>query len=116
MDRRFTKSVTLVGVEHAQADTPPAEAVEIDVHRTLCDGVFGTRIPLDHLHATTVVLELGGIELRALGPTQRTNSTWRTTWWSGRRRRACPTSARSPSTDRRAIARRARGGSTPMAR
>ncbi len=70
-DRRFTKSITLVGVEEVEPDTPPAEAVEIDVHRTLSDGVFGVRIPLDHLHATTVVFELGGVEVRALGPTQR---------------------------------------------
>lgn len=70
-DRRFTKSITLVGVEEVEADTPPAEAVEIDVHRTLSDGVFGVRIPLDRLHATTVQFELGGVEVRALGPTQR---------------------------------------------
>ena len=60
-DRRFAKSVELRGADH----------IEIDVHRTLAHGVFGARIPLDHLHQTTERFELGGRSLRALSPPAR---------------------------------------------
>lgn len=58
-DRRFGKSVEIRGADH----------IEVDVHRSLADGVYGERIPLDHLHATTEPLQLAGRTLRALsGP------------------------------------------------
>lgn len=60
-DRRFGKSIELVG----------ADGVEVDLHRTLADGVFGERIPLDHLHATTDGFTLAGRPLRALSPPAR---------------------------------------------
>lgn len=60
-DRRFTKSV--------QFRCP--DRVEIDVHRSLADGAFGFRLPLDRLHDRAVPLPLGGCTLRALDPPAR---------------------------------------------
>jgi hypothetical protein len=60
-DRRFTKSV--------QFRCP--DRIEIDLHRSLADGAFGFRLPLDHLHAQAVPLPLGGTTLRALSPPAR---------------------------------------------
>jgi hypothetical protein len=60
-DRRFAKSV----------EVRAADQIEVDVHRSLADGVYGERIPLDHLHQTTEPFELGGQTLRALSPPAR---------------------------------------------
>ena len=60
-DRRFAKSVTLT----------LADGVEVDLHRTLSDGVHGVRIPLDRLFAHSVPLDLGGRRLRTLSPPHR---------------------------------------------
>ncbi len=60
-DRRFGKSVEVRG----------ADQIEVDVHRSLADGVYGERIPLDHLHGTTEPFELGGQTLRALSTPAR---------------------------------------------
>lgn len=49
-DRRFAKSVTV---------TFP-DGIEIDVHRTICDGVHGVRVPVDRLHADPETFQLGG--------------------------------------------------------
>lgn len=54
-DRRFGKSVSL-----------RVDGIEVDVHRTLAEGVYGARIPLDHLHESAVDLPLAGEDLRAL--------------------------------------------------
>lgn len=55
-DRRFAKSVTLTCVD----------GIELDVHRTLCDGVHGVRIPLDRLFEQPDTFDLGGEEVPAL--------------------------------------------------
>ena len=55
-DRRFVKSVTVVF----------PDGVEIDVHRTLCDGTHGFRIPLDRLFAEATTFELGGVDVPTL--------------------------------------------------
>lgn len=55
-DRRFAKSVTL---------TSP-DGIEIDVHRTLCDGVHGVRIRLDELFGQTNDFEIGGERIPSL--------------------------------------------------
>jgi len=55
-DRRFAKSVTL---------TYP-DGIEIDLHRTLCDGVHGARIPLDELFGTSDRFDIGGDQVPAL--------------------------------------------------
>ncbi|MCB0884735.1 MAG: nucleotidyltransferase family protein [Propionibacteriaceae bacterium] len=60
-DRRFAKSVT---------GTLP-DGVEFDLHRTLADGVFGHRIPLDRLFAQPDHLDIGGVRFGALSPTHR---------------------------------------------
>jgi hypothetical protein len=60
-DRRFGKGVTLRG--------PAGD--EIDAHRTLVFGTFGFAIDLDELFDSAVPLELGGRQLRALGPETR---------------------------------------------
>lgn len=60
-DRRFAKSVTITC----------ADGVEVDVHRTLADGVFGHRIPLDDLFRRSDSFDIGGITFRALDPTDR---------------------------------------------
>lgn len=49
-DRRFAKSVTI---------TMP-DGIEIDLHRSLCDGVHGHRIPLDRIFAQATTFEVGG--------------------------------------------------------
>ena len=57
-DSRFGKSVGIA-----------ADAIEVDVHRTLAEGVYGARIPLGRLHSQSVELPLAGRTLRALsGP------------------------------------------------
>lgn len=60
-DRRFVKSVTL---------TCPDD-VEIDVHRTLCDGTHGFRIPVERLHAEATTFGVGGEEVRTLSRVHR---------------------------------------------
>lgn len=60
-DRRFAKSVTL----------RYRDGLEVDLHRTLVDGVHGARLPHGELHAASVALELGGRSLRALAPVHR---------------------------------------------
>lgn len=55
-DRRFTKGVGL----------RCADGVEIDVHRTLCVGALGHRIPLDELFAAPDHFEIGGEWFAAL--------------------------------------------------
>lgn len=60
-DSRFAKSVTL---------TFPG-GMEFDVHRSLCDGVHGFRIPLDRLFERPDRMCLAGTELSALAPVHR---------------------------------------------
>lgn len=60
-DRRFEKSVGLTGTDQ----------VELDVHRTLCLGPLGVRIPLDDLFGSPEAFELGGVTLHALAPVHR---------------------------------------------
>jgi hypothetical protein len=60
-DRRFGKGATL--------RWPGRD--ELDVHRTLVFGSFGFRIELEELFASAIHFELGGRELRALGPETR---------------------------------------------
>ena len=54
-DRRFTKGVGLC------CD----DGVEIDVHRTLCVGALGFRIPLEELFAQPDHFEIGGVRFAA---------------------------------------------------
>lgn len=60
-DRRFAKSVT--------ATFP--EGMEFDLHRTLADGVFGHRIPLDNLFEHPDQLMIGGVGFGVLNRTHR---------------------------------------------
>ena len=60
-DRRFVKSVT---VEYA-------DGVQVDVHRTLCDGTHGFRIPVDRLFDQATTFPLGGEAVPTLGRTHR---------------------------------------------
>lgn len=60
-DRRFAKSVTMTGTD----------AIEIDLHRMLCDGVFGVRLPLAELFAESNTFELGGEPVGALSRPHR---------------------------------------------
>jgi hypothetical protein len=60
-ERRFAKGTTLTG----------PDGHELDVHRNLVFGTFGFAIELDELFASTVVFELGGRAVRALGPETR---------------------------------------------
>lgn len=60
-DRRFAKSVTV---------TFP-DGMEFDVHRSLCDGVHGFRIPLDRLFEDPDRFRLAGHDLAALAPVHR---------------------------------------------
>lgn len=54
-DRRFAKSVTMT------CD----DGVEIDLHRSLCDGVHGFRIPRDRIFDRRTSFELGGVSVDA---------------------------------------------------
>lgn len=56
-DRRFAKSVTMTC----------SDDVEVDIHRTLTDGVHGVRVPRAELFACSETFEIGGRELSALG-------------------------------------------------
>lgn len=60
-DRRFAKSVTM---------TCP-DGVELDLHRSLADGVHGFRIPLGRLFADPDFFDLGGDRVPALPPVHR---------------------------------------------
>ena len=60
-DRRFAKSTTRTF----------ADGVELDLHRTLADGVHGHRIPLDRLFEHPDRFEIGGVPFGALSPTHR---------------------------------------------
>lgn len=60
-DRRFAKSVTM---------TFP-DGMEFDLHRTLADGVFGHRIPLDDLFTRPDTIDIGGVTVLALDPADR---------------------------------------------
>lgn len=60
-DRRFAKSVTL---------TYP-DGVEIDVHRSICDGVHGFRVPPERLFAVPDHFLLGGERVPALSLVHR---------------------------------------------
>jgi len=60
-DRRFAKSVTVRF----------PDGLEVDVHRTLCDGAHGVRIPAARLHGERVPFVVGGVELWCLAPTHR---------------------------------------------
>ena len=55
-DRRFAKSVTMTMLD----------GVEIDLHRSLCDGVHGHRIPLPELFADAEEFTIGGERIGAL--------------------------------------------------
>ena len=55
-DRRFVKGVGL----------SCADGIEIDVHRTLCVGALGFRIPLDELFARPDTFAIGGENIAAL--------------------------------------------------
>lgn len=60
-DARFGKSVTLRW----------PDGVEIDLHRSLADGVFGARVPLAELHRDAEPFPLAGREMYALSPAHR---------------------------------------------
>lgn len=60
-DRRFAKSVTVTFPDH----------VEIDVHRTICDGVHAVRVPVDRLHRSPSTFDLGGRTVHAPDRTVR---------------------------------------------
>lgn len=60
-DRRFAKSVTM---------TCP-DGIEVDLHRTLCDGVYGVRIPLGDLFEAPDRFHLGGTTVPALSRPHR---------------------------------------------
>lgn len=60
-DRRFGKSVTV---------TLP-DKVQVDVHRTLCDGTHGFRIPLGRLFDEATTFPLGGDEVPTLSRRHR---------------------------------------------
>lgn len=60
-DARFAKSVTV---------TLP-DGVEMDLHRTLCDGVHGLRIPVEELHAAPEFFDVAGRPVRALNREHR---------------------------------------------
>lgn len=60
-DRRFAKSVTMTS----------NGGIEIDLHRTLCDGVFGVRMPLDELFDRAECFTLGGEQMGALSRPHR---------------------------------------------
>lgn len=60
-DRRFAKSVTMTGADH----------IEVDVHRMLCDGVFGIRVPVDELFADAEAFALGGEAVPTLSRAHR---------------------------------------------
>jgi hypothetical protein len=60
-DRRFAKSVTLTCTD----------GVELDLHRSLADGVHGFRIPLERLFATPDRFDVGGQQVTALGSVHR---------------------------------------------
>lgn len=60
-DRRFVKSVTMTF----------ADGIELDLHRTLADGVHGHRIPLADLFADADHFDIGGVSLAALKPVHR---------------------------------------------
>jgi hypothetical protein len=61
-DRRFAKSVTV---------TDP-DGVELDLHRTLCDGVHGFRIPVEELTVAPATFDLGGRQVDTLRREHRT--------------------------------------------
>lgn len=60
-DRRFAKSVTMT----------MADGVQFDLHRTLCDGVHGVRIPSAELFADAEQFALGGETIAALARPHR---------------------------------------------
>jgi hypothetical protein len=60
-DRRFAKSVTVVF----------SDGVEFDVHRSICDGVHGFRIPHPELFDEPQRFEVAGVEMKALAPVHR---------------------------------------------
>ena len=60
-DARFAKSVTLT----------LASGMELDLHRSLCDGVHGFRVPLPRLFEMGQSWDLGGREMVALAPVHR---------------------------------------------
>lgn len=55
-DRRFAKSVTLTF----------EDGVEVDVHRTICDGVHGVRVPVDSLFERPEPFTVAGMPFAAL--------------------------------------------------
>ncbi|MCB0976409.1 MAG: nucleotidyltransferase family protein [Acidimicrobiales bacterium] len=61
-DQRFAKSVTV---------TFP-DRIEIDVHRTICDGVHAVRLPVERLHRSPDSFDLGGHEVLTPNRTVRT--------------------------------------------
>lgn len=61
-DSRFAKSVTLT----------TASGIEVDLHRSLCDGAHGFRIPLDRLLRDHDRFDLAGVAVDALTPVHRT--------------------------------------------
>ena len=60
-DARFGKSVTLRS----------ADGIETALHRNLCDGAHGFRIPVEELHDRAVAWDLAGTTLLALAPEHR---------------------------------------------
>jgi len=60
-DARFAKSVTLT----------VASGMELDLHRSLCDGVHGFRVPLHRLFEMAQPWALGGQTMTALAPVHR---------------------------------------------
>lgn len=70
-DRRFAKSVTLRGPFSVHSGGPRGRTFELDLHRTLCPGPFGFRLPLPELHDAAVPVLLHGRRYRALHPEHR---------------------------------------------
>lgn len=60
-DRRFAKSVTMVD----------PSGLELDLHRTLADGPLGMRLDLDAIWRDPAGVQLGGVEVQALGAAGR---------------------------------------------
>lgn len=60
-DRRFGKGATL----------RRPDGIEVDVHRTLVAGTFGMRFDGDLLFESAEPFDVGGVELEALGPSER---------------------------------------------
>lgn len=60
-DSRFAKGVTMTSFD----------GIEIDLHRMICDGVYGLRVPPGELFEGVESFELGGTKMRAMSRPHR---------------------------------------------